>query len=208
MDTRTISLDIETYGACETDWDGNPLPKQTVFSPRRSLFTDGVSRKNLNLTAAITLVEDSICPDFDNNSFRGLMDMQPAQTMVFRLNRPEEKERLRRWLYHSNVILGMNLAFDILYLRSDPYFRFSLENQKLIDLSVLNYLHDETRPEKSLKSLGPVLRTHNYKTTLKHSRFPHPDDPGLLKYNAQDTHNTTLAISELSKRIQRVSLLR
>ena len=200
-DTTTISLDIETYGACETDWDGKPLPKQTVFNPQRSLHTDKVAASNLNLTAAVTLVEEPLCPQFNNNSFHGLMDMKPTQTMVFRLNRPEEKERLRRWLCHSNVILGMNLAFDIQYLRADPYFRFSLENQRLIDLSVLNYLHDETRPEKSLKSLGPVLRTHSYETTLKHSRFPHPDHPDLLKYNAEDTHNTTLAISELSKRI-------
>tara|TARA_Y100001963_G_scaffold5497_1_gene7161 strand:- start:561 stop:2684 length:2124 start_codon:yes stop_codon:yes gene_type:complete len=202
-DTTTISLDIETYGACVTDWDGNPLPPQTVFNPRRSLHTDQVTPGNLNLTAAITLVEEPLCPEFNNNSSHGLMDMKPTQTMVFRLNRPEEKERLRRWLCHSNVILGMNLAFDIQYLRADPYFRFSLENQRLIDLSVLNYLHDEMRPEKSLKSLGPVLRTHSYKTTLKHSRFPHPDHPDLLKYNAEDTHNTTLAISELAKRIHK-----
>ena len=201
-DTTTISLDIETYGACTTDWDGNPLPDQTVFNPRRSLHTDKVAADKLNLTAAITLVEEPLCPDF-NNCSRGLMDMKPTQTMVFRLNRREEKERLRRWLCHSTVILGMNLAFDIQYLRADPYFRFSLENQKLIDLSVLNYLHDELRPEKSLKSLGPVLRTHSYETTLKHSKFAHPDHPDLLKYNAEDTHNTTLAISELARRINR-----
>ena len=203
MDTCTISLDIETYGACLKNTKGEYLPDQTVFNPRRSLHTDGVSLCDLNLTAAITLVEEPLCPDFDNNSYLGLMDMKPTQTMVFRLNRPEEKERLRRWLSHSTTILGMNLAFDIQYLRADPYFRFSLENQSLIDLSVLNYLHDETRPEKSLKSLGPVLRTHSYETTLKNHKFPHPEHPDLLKYNAQDTHNTVLAISELSKRIHK-----
>ena len=202
MDTTTISLDIETYGACKTDWDNNPLPDQTVFNPRRSLYTDKVTPSSLNLTAAITLVEEPLCPEF-NNCSRGLMDMKPTQTMVFRLNRPEEKERLRRWLSHSTTILGMNLAFDIQYLRADPYFRFSLESQSLVDLSVLNYLHDETRPEKSLKSLGPVLRTHSYEKTLKHSKFAHPDHPDLHKYNAEDTHNTTLAISELARRINR-----
>ena len=205
-DTTVISLDIETYGACLTNHKGEQLPEQTVFNPKRSMHTDNVSLEDLNLTASITLVEDTKWtdnPDFDNNSFRGLMDMTPTQTMVFRLSRPEEKERLRRWLCHSTVILGMNLAFDIQYLRVDPYFRFSLENQKLIDLSVLNYLHDELRPEKSLKALGPVLRTHSYDKTLKNTRFANPDHPDLIKYNAEDTHNTVLAIKELARRINR-----
>lgn len=205
MDTRTISLDIETYGACTNDSNGNPLPQQTVFNPRRSMHTDGVSLANLNLTAAITLVETELCLPFDNNSSRGLMDMKPTQTMVFSLNLPQDRERLRRWLSHSNAILGMNLAFDVQYLRADPYFKFVLENQRLVDLSVLNYLHDETRPEKSLKSLGPVLRTHSYnpEETLKHTRFESPSSIDLHKYNAQDTHNTVLAISELARRIRR-----
>lgn len=96
----------------------------------------------------------------------------------------------------------MNLQFDLQYLRADPYFRFVLDGSHLlIDLSVLNYLHDETRPEKSLKSLGPVLRTHSYKQTLKHHRFRSPSDKELLEYNAQDTHNTMLAVRELSRRI-------
>ena len=96
----------------------------------------------------------------------------------------------------------MNLQFDLQYLRADPYFRFVLDGSHLlIDLSVLNYLHDETRPEKSLKSLGPVLRTHSYKETLKHHRFRSPQDYKLLRYNAQDTHNTMLAVRELSRRI-------
>ena len=99
--------------------------------------------------------------------------------------------------------MGMNLQFDLQYLRALPEFRFSLEDQFLIDLSVLNYLHDETRPEKSLKSLGPVLRTHSYEQTLKNSRFFFPQETRLLEYNAQDTHNTMLAVSELARRILR-----
>ena len=97
----------------------------------------------------------------------------------------------------------MNLQFDLQYLRALPEFRFSLEDQLLIDLSVLNYLHDETRPEKSLKSLGPVLRTHSYSETLKDKKFFCPHSVALSDYNAQDTHNTMLAIAELSRRILR-----
>ena len=96
----------------------------------------------------------------------------------------------------------MNLQFDLQYLRADPFFRFVLDgSQLLIDLSVLNYLHDETRPEKSLKSLGPVLRTHSYTRTIKDEKFSSPSDPLLATYNAQDTHNTMLAVQELSRRI-------
>ena len=98
----------------------------------------------------------------------------------------------------------MNLQFDLQYLRADPYFRFVLDGSHLlVDLSVLNYLHDETRPEKSLKSLGPVLRTHSYKETLKHNKFANPNDRDLITYNAQDTHNTLLAVRELSRRISK-----
>ena len=100
--------------------------------------------------------------------------------------------------------MGMNLQFDLQYLRADPFFRFVLDgSQLLIDLSVLNYLHDETRPEKSLKSLGPLLRTHSYTRTIKDQRFSSPSDPLLITYNAQDTHNTMLAVRELSRRISK-----
>ena len=113
--------------------------------------------------------------------------------------------RLAKWLSHSRVILGMNLQFDIQYLRIFPEFKLRLEDQLLIDLSILNYLHDETRPEKSLKSLGPILGTHVYKKeeTIKGGLFLNANDPDLVKYNAQDTHNTLLAISELSRRIRK-----
>ncbi len=135
-----------------------------------------------------------------------LPQLQPLETMTFQMQKEEERLRLRRWIAHSKVILGMNLQFDLQYLRQHPEFRFVLDGSHLlIDLSVLNYLHDETRPEKSLKSLGPVLRTHSYdfENTLKGKKFNDPSDPELLKYNAQDTHNTMLAIRELSRRIRK-----
>ena len=132
------------------------------------------------------------------------MKLEPQETMVFKVGQTSDRARLQKWLHHSEVIIGMNLPFDIQYLRRDPFFRFALRDQLLVDLSVLNYLHDETRPEKSLKNLGPVLHTHSYDETIKTvGRFEGPSDPRLAYYNAQDTHNTVLAVQELARRIFR-----
>jgi len=131
-----------------------------------------------------------------------LKNLKPQQSMVFDLADALDRERLRKWLRYSTTIVGMNLPFDIQYLRKDPYFKFELENQLLIDLSIVNYLHDETRPEKSLKNLGPILRTHAYTSTLKEERFKTARDKELYNYNAQDTHNTILAVRELARRIE------
>lgn len=232
METKIISLDIETYGAIEEGIRGNPLPEQTVFHPARSIHTDGIDLKDLIITASITLVKDDQCetqnelwkqpyskhtqlktrtqgtslsPKLTSQVLSSLQlkNLKPQETMVFDLSNHTEKLRLKKWLEHSEVIIGMNLPFDIQYLRKDPFIKFTLENQLLIDLSVINYLHDETRQEKSLKSLGPILRTHTYENTLKDKRFESPLDPELKNYNAQDTHNTVLAVRELARRIER-----
>lgn len=231
MDTDIISLDIETYGAIEEGTRGNPLPKQTVFHPARSMHTDGIDLSDLIITASITLVKEDQCETQQGpwnrqepkptelktrtqetsllhksssqaHSLLNLENLIPQETMVFNLSKSPHKERLRKWLQHSKIIIGMNLPFDIQYIRKDPFLKFTLESQLLIDLSVINYLHDETRQEKSLKSLGPILRTHTYENTLKDSRFKSPEDPLLHEYNAQDTHNTVLAVRELARRIE------
>lgn len=74
----------------------------------------------------------------------------------------------------------------------------------LIDLSVVNYLESEMRPERSLKNLGPILGTHSYSRlrTLKDGyRFPSPSDPSLHRYCAADTIFTVASIAELWRRI-------
>jgi hypothetical protein len=101
----------------------------------------------------------------------------------------------------------MNLPFDILWLRAfSPAIALALNGRHtLIDLSVVNFLHSELRPERSLKSLGPVLGTHAYNdaATLKDGRrFASPTSPELHAYNAQDTHNTLLAVAHLARRIK------
>lgn len=113
---------------------------------------------------------------------------------------------LTLWLRRADTLYGQNISFDITYLRHySPTFRRHLTpSTTLIDLSVINYLHNEVRLERSLKTIGPLLGAFSYDTTLRQGhRFPHPDDPTFLHYNAEDTHNTLTAIQILSSRILR-----
>ena len=201
MDPRIISLDIESYGACETNAHGKPLSPQTVFNPIRSMHTDDVAREDLALTVAITLPSSD--PRLNGVwECSSLAALEPADTMVFQTHIESHRTMIRSWLNYADTIIDMNLQFDIQYLRQVPDYRFALDGRHtLIDLSVVNYLHSELRPEKSLKSLGPILGTHTYKETLKDGRFGNPTDSGIISYNAQDTHNTMVCVAELSKRI-------
>ena len=169
------------------------MPEQTVFHPDRSLHTDKVSVGNLIHTAAITFCEGE------------LDDLNPTYSMSFDMQKESEVKRLNHWIAESDTILGMNILFDLMYLRKfNSMFRLSLSEKRLIDLQILNYLHDETRPEKSLKDLGPVLRTHKYTgLTAQNHRFKGSKDQDLHYYNVLDTHNTVLAYRELVRRIIR-----
>ena len=166
-----ISLDIETYGAVEQGIRGNPLPKQTVFHPARSMHTDGIDSSDLIISASITLVKEDQCeiqkelwkqqgfqhtgsttktlgtsllPKSQSQvqSLLNLKNLTPQETMVFDLSNPNkiDRQRLRKWLEHATVIIGMNLPFDIQYLRKNPFLKFSLKSQLLIDLS-LSLIH-------------------------------------------------------------------
>jgi hypothetical protein len=207
---RIISLDIETYGAAATNGRGQMLPAQTVFHPARAVATDGVARQDLVLTCAITVAAAEPPPANVPGSWDldGVAMLQPGPTFTLNLTDPTTHSTLLAWLRHAHTIVGMNLPFDILWLRAfSPAIALALNGRHtLIDLSVVNFLHSELRPERSLKSLGPVLGTHAYHdaATLKDGRrFPSPTSPELHAYNAQDTHNTMLAVAHLARRIQR-----
>lgn len=191
---KVISLDIETYGAHAN------YPEQTCFTPPRSLYVDGVPSKDLVLTASITLPE--VQPD-GVPQLSTLAALTPSCTMTFRMDRPKDRRAFLSWLGWSDTILGMNLQFDLSYLRASPNFAAVLTpfTKTLVDLSVVSFLHSDTRPERSLKSLGTVLRTHKYSRTLKDGRFTRWDD--LLQYNAEDTHNTLIDVAFLAGRITR-----
>jgi hypothetical protein len=207
---RIISLDIETYGAAATNGRGQMLPAQTVFHPARAIATDGVARQDLVLTCAITIpAAEPVTDGFvDMWNLDRIAELQPGVTFTLNLTDPTTHPILLAWLRHAHTIIGMNLPFDILWLRAfSPAIALALNGRHtLIDLSVVNFLHSELRPERSLKSLGPVLGTHAYNeaATLKDGRrFPSPTSPELHAYNAQDTHNTMLAVAHLARRIQR-----
>lgn len=193
-DPRVISLDIETYGITRFTTAGRLLPEQTVFHPARSIDADGCPVRDLVQTVSVTVADRDV----------QLADLRPGPTFVFQLHLDAHRRHLARWLAHAHTILGMNLQFDLLYLRSQPDLRFHLSHQTLIDLSVLNYLHSELRPERSLKALGPILGTHAYpKEQLDRTkRYHDARDPELHRYNAADTHNTLLACAELARRIR------
>lgn len=206
---RVISLDIETYGAAATNGKSKMLPAQTVFHPARALATDGVAREDLVLTCAITVAAAEPPPANVPGSWNldGVAALVPGPTFTLNLTDPTTHAVLIAWLRHAHTIVGMNLPFDILWLRAfSPAIALALNGRHtLIDLSVVNFLHSELRPERSLKSLGPVLGTHSYRddATLKDGRrFPSPTCPNLHAYNAQDTHNTMLAVAHLAGRIK------
>jgi len=110
---------------------------------------------------------------------------------------------LLAWLNCATILIGHNITFDLMILRArSPHLRAALSGRHfLIDTSILNFLHSEGRPEKSLKDLGPILGTHLYNEGEKQRRYPTSSHPDLHSYNAQDTHNTMLCAGELTSRI-------
>lgn len=198
---KVISLDIETYGAVERDEHG-PLPPQTCFHPAMMSYVDGMPPARMILTIAITLADREI----RSLSIDELAQLRPAETMVFNYRDKQERSWAHRWINEADVLIGQNLLFDVSTLRfcSSSFQRtLAPRSRKIVDLSVLNYLHDETRMEKSLKAIGPLFSLFSYDHTLKKGdRFKGPRDPLFLSYAAQDTHNTMLAVAELSRRLR------
>ena len=147
---RIISLDIETYGAAATNGRGQMLPAQTVFHPARAIATDGVAHQDLVLTCAITIPASEPAPTGKPGTWTldSIGQMQPGVTFTLNLTDPTTHDTLLAWLRHSHTIVGMNLPFDILWLRAfSPSIALALNGRHtLIDLSVVNYLHSELRP--------------------------------------------------------------
>lgn len=222
-----LSLDIETYGACAHNLHGDPLPPQTVFHPIKSLVVDQVAPDDLIQTVAITKVE---CPHpapewgdpqswatraqlaapvshslLELPEFPDLAHIKPAETMVFLMGIKDHRRMLGEWLRKADVLLGHNIAYDILYLQHCGY-RLGPPT-RLIDNAILAYLQNEHRPERSLKAIANLLGVHTYQRTLGEGRFLNPTEPDseghtLQTYNAQDSHTTACVARELAVRIQ------
>ncbi len=135
---------------------------------------------------------------------QSLMKLQPSETFVVRLSDASERQAAIDFITYADTLIGMNLAYDILMLRVLPDFREVLqgpESHTILELQIFNYLQTEVRPERSLKPLGVLLATHEYKRTLKDGRFKDENDPELHAYNGADTVNPIVDIAELSCRI-------
>ena len=197
-----ISLDIETYGLCES-LNGRPLPEQTVFHPYHSIVTDLASTDApLILTCSVTTPTSQPAAI---SGYGDLAHLEPGETRIFEFHKPGHISMLAAWLRRATHIVGHNLLFDLLYLRCIPRHRLPLNGrQTLLDTTVLNFLHCELRPEKSLKNLGPVLGAYAYtENTLRTGhRFASLNEEAL-RYNAEDTHNNLLLVSALARLILR-----
>lgn len=193
LPTPTIlSLDIESYGAVEKDALGRPMPRQTVFHPQRAMLTDGCRREDLVQTVALAWrAEDGSL----HSAFYNVTDPNACQN--FRLAMATAP--------YGITLLGMNLPFDLMFLRAWEPGTFDLERWKLWDLSISNYLHSEVRPERSLKTISPLLSITDYdeEVNLKAGeRYLDASHPRLRQYNIKDAVATLLAHEKLERWIK------
>lgn len=191
-----ICLDVETYGAVKRSLYGRDLPAQSVFHPRKMVEIDGCPVSDIIQTVQITVLRGG---EGEPPSAASLALARPGETMVFFPDKPDHLRMLRAWLAEASLIVGHNVSFDLSCLRFFGLFRDVIDEEPpfLVDTSILNYLVDENRPEKSLKDLGPLYSLFTYRNTLKTGRFESPADPRFLQYAAEDTHNTTLLLASL-----------
>jgi len=203
MDARIISLDIETYGAARHRRDWARLPAQKYFHPRKSSYWQQLSQEDLILTCAVTVAESD--PRTNGNWCKdSISQLKPGETIILELDKSMHRECLAHWIRHADTIIGSNIQFDLLFLRAfDNMYKFMLDGRHTyIDTTIVAYLWNELSSSRSLKKLGPLLGQFTYDESLADgNRFNHVADERLLKYNAEDTHNTLLVLAELAKRL-------
>jgi len=191
-----LSLDIETYGAVAG------CVNQTNFHPQKSIVLDGCPEADLIQTVALTWRDP----------------FGECQSGFFRWKDRGTQARLARWLRHLTTSIsalppktapryppglwGMNIKFDVLFLRRcSTLLRCHLRPPfPLLDMSVVNYLNSEIRPERSLKNIAPLLRVARYeegRTCQKGHKFRSSLDPELRKYNCLDTYASLACIEKL-----------
>jgi len=192
--TQMVCVDIETYGAVEG------LPVQTVFNPHKALLADGVATKDLiqTIAAAWRLPDGALTT--------GIWVM------------PNHLQQFQSWLlratYEGADVLGMNLPFDLMFMRAfDPSLKRLLGKSRLhrcgsrlLDVAVGNFLNSDVRHERSLKEIAPLLRILDYDEEVnlkKGERYPSKWDKKLHHYNVKDTVATIEAWERLEARTKR-----
>lgn len=182
---KILSPDIETYGILEGQ-------EQRYFHPLKSAEFDGVPLGQQIVSVSLTWREG----DHSHSLFR---------SGIFLMNRESHRNNLWRWLSKAQsenwTLLGQNLTFDLLYLRANhPEARWFLKPPlRLMDLMIANYLHDEARPERSLKDIAPLMDVTKYKEGFR--QYKSVDDPDLWRYNCQDTEATYRVYLKLAEAI-------
>ncbi len=189
---RRLSLDIETYGIVKGH------PKQTFYHPKLSTRRDFVGVNSLVQTCGLTWRSPS----------------GQLTHCIFLMDRLHHRRRLWAWIKKCRTeegfewLLGQNIVFDLMYLRHQfKEARILLEDPlPVMDLMIFNYLHDEGRPEKSLKALAPLFRVSKYKETHdangEYKRYSSNRSQELAQYNCQDTASTLCIAEKLMTEIE------
>jgi len=187
--TPVISLDIETYGILRS------MPDQTVFHPSRSEEVDGVPLAHQVVSCSLAWHSfDSI-----SSAFYNLGDRHERANFIACLTELE-----------GSILTGTNLTFDIVYLRACfPELALLLrpDSFSIDDITVLNHLHSDGRPERSLKALSHLFGTADYHS-LKVSTLPtgqkatSSTDPNLMYYGCTDAVSTLKIYDLLHEELQ------
>jgi hypothetical protein len=190
---RTVSITIPVEDPrCPIESTANSATRSTNCGP----YTGDSNTSEVTTSSKIT-------------SWSGLrlVSLKQARTMVLVMKEAEHRRVLAKWLAHADTLVGTNLPFDIACLRTQKEFRHLLSGQhQIIDTQVLNSLHWENRPERSLKNLGPVFRLYKYdpeKTLANDHQFEGDWDPDHHFYVASDSWNSMLLARALAQRIIR-----
>lgn len=173
-----LSLDIETYGLVKG------LPPQNYFVPAHSLAYDGVARDQLIQIVGLAWKgpDGELCStvlDWQRASHRGVF---------------------RKYIAQADCLLLKNAQFDLAYLRAVN--ASPLLNHKLLveDVDVWNYLDSDVRPERSLKSLSPLLGLPAYEDG-GFKQYESRLDPQALEYVTKDAVDTLLLRDTLRSNI-------
>lgn len=178
---KRLALDIETYGF----W--KDAPDQTQFHPRKMEAYDRVHRSRIIRTVGL--------------SYRDVHgDIKNA---IFLMHKSDHRRILWSWFRKLvqdkdfEFMVGQNLVFDLCCLRHCyPECKAWLDHPlPIMDTIISNYLHDEGRPEKSLKALGSLFRITQYDSASKTHLYESDEDQRSWQYNCQDTY-TTLRLQE------------
>ena len=189
-----VSLDVETYGILKGR-------EQTVFTPVKSRYIDGVPYGQQIITACFAYRDFSFKPSPGR-----------IRTCVYLFNNPSHLKTVRKWIKGvietKNILLGQNFKYDLLYLKMNDPFLDKLLSPNLVrvdDTLIKSFLLDEHQAEKGLKELCLLYGITSYrglKVDGKQGNARSSNDPDLLYYNSLDSAATIVLDEEVDVRIK------